>query len=407
MTAAEGGAQELEVEDEAVVELARSLIRIRSVHDGQPGSGEAEAAGLVVETMGSFGWTPEVVEVAPGRPNVIATIPGGGGPGPILGFEGHLDVVTEGDLGQWTVDPYGAEIRDGRLYGRGSADMKAGVAAMLHGVRALQKAGPFPGSVRVLALCDEEGMMLGAKHAVQSGALTGVDGVVVCEPEGGEVCATSKGALRLRITLVGTMAHGAMPDQGANPIPVLAELVRELGRLQQRLQEGAGRHRHLGWTYVTPTVVLAGSQEQMNISPASALLAIDVRTVPGIDHRALVEELDQSCRRLGELAGVRAELTVIDDRPAVDTPESDPLVRSVVAAHQQMTGITPPFGGVPGTTDGTIFTRDLGIPTVVYGPGGKWIAHQADEFVEVAEIPFYARAYARAARTYLNGRGAS
>ncbi|MHB1612964.1 MAG: M20 family metallopeptidase [Actinomycetes bacterium] len=392
----------IRVDRTGVVAFTQELVRLRTVHDPAAGSGEASAAALVEATMHGFGWDPQVVEVAPGRPNVIATVPGGGGPGPMLAFEGHLDVVTEGDLELWSVGPYDGEIRDGRLYGRGSADMKSGVAAMLYAVRALQLAGPFPGSVRVLALADEEGMMLGAKHAVTTGALAGVAGVVVCEPEGGEVCPTSKGAIRLQVRLTGTMTHGAMPDQGANPIPVLAGLVIELGRLQERLQAEHGTHPHLGGAYVTPTVALAGHADQMNVSPATATLAVDVRTIPGVDHERLIAEVAQIARQLGDPAGVQTQLTVIDDRPPVDTAVEDPVVTSLVAAHTEVTGQAPAYGGVPGTTDGTIFTRDAGVPTVVYGPGGKWIAHQVDEFVEVEEIPRYAEVYARAAQLFLN-----
>jgi succinyl-diaminopimelate desuccinylase len=103
-------------------------------------------------------------------------------------------------------------------------------------------------------------------------------------------------------------------------------------------------------------------------------------------------------------AGIDVEVAVIDDRPPVDTPVTDPVVTCVVAAHERVAGVRPAYGGVPGTTDGTILTRDGHLPTVVYGPGGKWIAHQADEFVTVAEIPRYARVYAEAARTFLSGR---
>src|SRR6185436_10734813 len=147
------------VDAAALVDLTQQLVRIPSVHDPMRELCEQPAAELVAATMRSFGWSPELDEVQPGRPNVIAVVEGGGGPGPTLMFEGHTDVVTEGDLASWTVDPYGAELRDGRLHGRGSADMKGGLAAMLHGVRALQVAGPFPGRVVVAALADEEGLM--------------------------------------------------------------------------------------------------------------------------------------------------------------------------------------------------------------------------------------------------------
>src|SRR5690606_18036982 len=206
------------VDEQAVVEFTRGLVRIRSVHAPQHGRGEAEVAAPVADRMRSFGWSPEVIEVAPGRPNVVAVVEGGGGEGPTLAFEGHTDVVTEGDAADWTVDPYGGEIRDGRLYGRGSADMKSGVAAMIYAVRALEQAGPFPGRVTLCVLADEEGLMLGAKHFAASPAAAAVDAAIIGEPEEGEICIAAKGAIRLQIELTGAMAHGAMPQHGRNPV---------------------------------------------------------------------------------------------------------------------------------------------------------------------------------------------
>ncbi|MDA8300290.1 MAG: M20/M25/M40 family metallo-hydrolase [Actinomycetota bacterium] len=389
------------VDAEAALALAVELVQARSVFDGAGGC-EREAAEVVLKTVRSWGWSPVVDEVAPGRPNVVVTVEGGGGPGPVLAFEGHLDVVTEGDPAAWTVGPFAGEIRGGRLYGRGAADMKSGVAAMLHAVRALQLSGPFPGAVRLLVLVDEEGMMSGAKRAVFSGALADVSAVICCEPEGDEVCPVSKGAVRLRVDLDGQIAHGAMPERGRNPLPVLGRLLGAIEALEARLQRDVPAHPVLGKNYLTPTVVAAGNPEQMNTSPPRASLYLDVRTVPGVDHASLVASVQAEAEALAGAAGLGASVTVLDDRPPVDTPATDPVVTSLLDAHERVTGTRPALGGVPGTTDGTIITRDAGLPTVVYGPGGKWIAHQADESVGVEEVGRYARVYAEAAFAYLN-----
>ena len=137
----------------------------------------------------------------------------------------------------WTVDPFGAEIVDGRLWGRGSADMKAGVAAMLFATDAVVAAapsGPFPGRIVLAALVDEEGMMAGAKHFVAAGHTDGVDGVICCEPEGGEICHVAKGALRLRVELHRQDGPRRDAVPGAQPEPrrrrgaaALAELEAE------------------------------------------------------------------------------------------------------------------------------------------------------------------------------------
>jgi succinyl-diaminopimelate desuccinylase len=388
-----------------VVAFTQALVRLRTVHDPVAGTSEAPAAELVEAQMRVWGWDPVVDEVAPGRPNVVAVVDGGGGPGPTLAFEGHTDVVTEGSRDDWTVDPYGGEIVDGRLHGRGSADMKSGVAAMLFGVRALQLAGPFPGRVKVCALVDEEGMMLGAKHLVSSGAADDVDAAVVCEPEGGEICTSAKGAVRLRVVLRGRMAHGAMPQHGRNPVAPAGRLIVALAALQDRVQRDHPAHRHLGEVYLTPTVSLAGSTDQINVIPGTAVVCVDVRTLPGVDHARLVADVERLAVAACDGSGVTASVEVVDDRPAVEVDERAPLVVALAAAHEAVTGEPAVYGGVPGATDGTILTRDTGMPTVVYGPGGKWIAHQADEFVEVDEIVRCAEVYAETAARYL-GAGA-
>ncbi|NJC10379.1 succinyl-diaminopimelate desuccinylase [Micromonospora profundi] len=390
------------VDEQAVVALTQELVRIPSTWDPARERSEQPAAERVAEVMRGFGWQPEVVEVAPGRPNVVAVVDGGL-PGPTLMFEGHTDVVTEGSRDEWTVDPFGGEIVDGRLYGRGSADMKAGVAAMIHATRAVELAGPFPGRIVVAALVDEEGQMLGAKHFTTTPLAAEVDAAIVCEPEAEEICAVAKGAVRLLVTCTGRMAHGAMPQHGRNPIPAVAELVQALSRFQAELQVVPGEHEHLGLTYLTPTVLDAGSADQINVIPGRAVLGVDCRTVPGVDHAALAERVRSDAAAIGARHGVTFAVDVVDDRPCAVTPEDHPIALAVARAHRDVTGVEPAFGGVPGATDGTILWRDSGIPNVVYGPGPKWIAHQPDEYVEVDDVVRKTRVYAEAALVFLTG----
>ncbi|MGH3313213.1 MAG: M20 family metallopeptidase [Streptomyces sp.] len=393
------------VDADAAVSLTRELVRLRTVSDSGAGEFERPAADLIARLFTEFGWEHDVVEVAPGRPNVVAVVEGGSGDGPTLMFEGHTDVVTEGDAGDWSVDPYGAEIRDGRLWGRGAADMKSGLAAMIHGVRALQLAGPFPGRIVLGVLCDEEGMMLGAKAFAASPLAAEVDGVIVCEPEGYEVCTSARGGVRIRLDLTGVMAHGAMPQEARSPLVAGARIVEALAGVQEWAGQRFGAHPHAGQVTVTPTVLHAGDPGQLNVIPAHGLVGVDVRTVPGTDHAELIARVRQSAQEAASTVGVGVELTVVDDRPAIEIEEGHPLVTALVAGHRREHGSAPQLGAVPGTTDGTILTRDAGLPTVVYGPGGKWIAHQKDEYVEVAEIGEYARVYAAAARYFLTGEG--
>ena len=259
--------------------------------------------------MRGFGWDVTVTEVAPGRTSVVAVV-AGHGPGRTLMFEGHVDVVTEGDPTGWSFDPFGGDVVDGRLRGRGSADMKSGVAAMIHAARAVEIGG-FAGRIVVGVLADEEGMMLGAKRFaadLNAGAIPGltggIDGVIVCEPEGGEVCPVAKGAIRITVRFVGAMAHGAMPKMGRNPLPALGSLLIALPEVERGYQGQVGSHESLGDFSLTPTVLAGGTLDQINVIPASAVLALDVRTLPGIDHPGLITLLTRLAQRIADEHGL-------------------------------------------------------------------------------------------------------
>ena len=385
------------VDADRLIAFARALVRIPSCNQPEAGRSESAAAALVAEEMRGLGWAPLLEEAAPGRPNVLAVVEGGLA-GPTLMLEGHTDVVTEGDPATWSRDPFGAEVVNGRLYGRGAADMKGGVAAMVYAGAALARAGRFPGRLLLAALADEEGMMLGVKDFVRRGHAAGVTAAIVCEPQGGEVCIAQKGAIRVRVDSLGVMAHGAMPDHGRNPIPALAELVGRCRKLESAIQLEAGEHPLLGRPYITPTLLQAGSAHQLNVMPASAYLGLDIRTTPAVDHAELLDRLSAACT--DRLTGL--SLAVIDDRPTTQTPADHPVVRALVDAHRHVHDETPLLGGVPGTTDGTILWRDASVPVVVYGPGDKWIAHQVDEYVDLDDLVSAAEVYAEAARLFLS-----
>ena len=152
--------------------------------------------------------------------------------------------------------------------------------------------------------------MAGAKDLVARGRTAGVDGVICCEPEGGEICHVAKGALRLRLDFTGKMAHGAMPFQGRNPNRAVGAAIGALAELEAAVQERHGEHPHLGQVWITPTVLRAGEPVQMNVMPAGASVWVDVRTIPSVDHAALVAELDRRRRRGG--ARRSASRTAVD-----------------------------------------------------------------------------------------------
>jgi succinyl-diaminopimelate desuccinylase len=398
-----------------LVSFLQALVRTPSVYlPGVDGANEQAAARLVYDQLRAWGWSPLWDEVAPGRPNVVAELRGSASaPGAaserLLLFEGHTDVVTPGDVAAWSDDPFGGAIIGGRLYGRGAADMKGGVAAMLFAARAIQQAGaPFAGRIRLLVPVDEEGLMLGIKALVAQGHADGADGAIICEPEGRQVCVAHKGSLRLRLLSYGRIAHGAMPEQGVNALSGMVRVLAQVLQLETQLQAEQGSHPLLGRPYISPTVARApvsGEASQINCLPDLCDAFLDIRSLPGMEHAALIE-------RIGGLMDAtsaaypahRFALEVVDDRPPTAIALTHPLVQVVAAAHARVYGAAPVYGGVPGSTDGSILARDRGIPVVVYGPGDKDIPHQPDEHVELDEVVQAARVYIVAALGFLSAR---
>ena len=394
------------VDPDELIALTRDLIRIPSViRPGDPGATEAAVADHVEQWLRREGFDVEVQAVAPGRPNVLAMV-GDRAAGPTLLLEGHTDVVTEGDPAQWSHPPFGADLVDGRIYGRGAADMKSGLAAAMIAAAVLKRSGArLGGRLVVGALVDEEGDMLGAKHLVRTPLGRELTAAIICEPEQNELCLEQRGVVWARVTARGRMAHGAMPEAGVNPIAALAALVREAPRLERRLRMLCARSRYLRPPTVTPTVIAAPVKgvPQSNVIPALAQATLDVRLTPGPEADAVAKEIDEACRRAAQAcAGSTVDWEPVNGfRLATRVDRSEPLVRAMARAVRRATGNPPRYGGVPGSTDGTILRMELGIPIVTCGPGNRLIPHQVDEYVEVGQLVDAARIYVASALAYL------
>ncbi|HET8679855.1 MAG TPA: M20 family metallopeptidase [bacterium] len=386
------------VDADEVVRLTRALVRIPSVYrSGDPLRTESAAAAHVLEYLHGQGLSVSAYDVAPDRPNVVADWHGPpGGRGLIL--EGHTDVVTEGDHAAWSHPPFDAVLEDGRIYGRGAADMKGGLAAAMVALGAVRRAAPdLPGRVRLAALADEEGMMLGVKAFIRDGHARGFDAAIICEPEENEICLCQKGAIRILATFRGKMSHGAMPYAGINPIPWAAHFTSALIEEEARQQQRCGPHHLLGLPFITPTTLRAPiyGEPQFNVIAGEAQVTVDVRTVPGQDHAEICTALQSIADHLrGSDPRTQVALEIIEDRPWTETPASDPVVRAVERACRAVTGREPRYGGVPGATDGTFLRALAGLPIVTIGPGSRTIPHQADEYVDVGEVVEAARLYA-------------
>jgi succinyl-diaminopimelate desuccinylase len=394
------------VDEAELVALTRDLVRIPSVvRPGDPEASEAAVAEHVERWFRKEGLAVEVQPVAPGRPNVLAWL-GDRGRGRTLLLEGHTDVVTEGDAREWRHPPFSAVVAEGRVWGRGAADMKGGLAAAMIALAALKRSGlALGGRLVVGALVDEEGDMLGVKHLCTTPIGRELDAAIICEPEQNELCLEQRGVVWARVTLRGRMAHGAMPEAGVNPIAGLGALLAEAPRLEQRLRRLCRPSRFLKPPTVTPTVVrspLHGAP-QANVIPSAAEATLDIRLTPGPDETAVSAEIDRACRAVARrLPGLTVEWRApAGVRLATRVARREPLVAAMASAVRQLTGRPPVFGGVPGSTDGTILRMARGIPIVTCGPGHRLIPHQVDEYVEIRELVTAARLYIASALNFL------
>jgi succinyl-diaminopimelate desuccinylase len=398
------------IDREELVRLARKLVRIPSVYrPDEPEANEASVAQFVADYLESAGFGVQVEEVVPGRPNVWAVWEGDR-PGKTLLFEAHTDVVTEGSAEDWDHPPFEAERDRGRVYGRGACDTKGNLAAAVMAVRAIRDSGvPFPGRLILCHPVDEEGMMAGIKAFIERGHAVGVDAAVICEPEENQLCIRQKGALRVGATMRGRMAHGAMPRSGVNPVTRAARFVVAVEELEREEIERYGEDPFLGYPSLTPTILMGPDcgEPQINVIPASAYVALDIRTVPDQSHRGLIERLEDILARLAsEDPDFDATLEVLEGRPPTETQKNEPLVRAMANAYEHLSGEKPTYNGVPGATDGTFLHAWADIPIVTTGAGKREIPHHADEWVDEEELLTTCKLYAATALYYAYGEEA-
>lgn len=394
------------IDDNELIRWVQELTRIPSVWRPEVPLGEEAAARWVEARCREMGLETHFQVVQPERPNVIAIY--GRNPGPTLMFEGHTDVVTEGNDQLWTYPPFSATIRDRRIYGRGANDMKAGLVCALIATKAIVQSGvPLKGNLLIGAVCDEEGRMLGIKHFVEKGWADRVDAAIICEPEENHLCITQKGVMWIRINITGVMAHGAMPLTGINSAYPMAHFLTQLQALEAREIATHGYNPLLGQPSITPTILLspphAHGEPQSNVMPGATEVTLDCRLIPGQDPEKLrlaIERLLQSVISADQRLGYTLE--VIEVRHPTATEQAQPVVTTLASAYTDLTGKAPIYGGVPGSTDGTILNARKGIPIVTCGPGDIHIPHHIDEWVSIEEITLAARMYVLAALRYLN-----
>lgn len=391
------------VDKDLVISWTQDLVRIPSVYRPERDESEEPAARWVEARLQEMGLETHYQVVVPGRPNVIGLWHGEEA-GKTLMFEGHTDVVTEGDASQWTYPPFEAVIQDGRMYGRGANDMKGGLVAAMCATKAIIESGVrLRGSLLIGALCDEEGLMIGVKHFVEQGWAENVDAAIICEPEENHLCISQKGVMWVKVTVTGKMAHGAMPLTGVNSAYPLAQFLTEMRSLEAEQIATHGSDPFLGQPSITPTILRSPvhGEPQNNVMPGQSQVVLDIRLIPSQSPGTLETRIRSVGEALAAENGVSFEFEVLELRAPTSTSRGEPVVQVLDSAYRDLTGKEPVYGGVPGSTDGTILNSRAGVPIVTCGPGDIHIPHHIDEWLGLDELVESTQLYVLAALRFL------
>lgn len=366
-----------------VVSLTQTLVQIDS---STPGSGtnttgETAIATYITAWLHHRSIETHWIEEVPHRPSVVAVVRGSGG-GKSLMFNGHTDTVT---LQGYTDDPLSGHIApDGRLYGRGSADMKSGLAAAMIALGQAKKLslnGKLSGDVILAAVADEECDSIGTEQVLAAGWRA--DAAIIAEPTEFAIINAHKGYVLLEVEVRGVAAHGSRADLGVDAICKAGHFLVELDRYAEQLQERSPTGERLDAPNVHAGVIRGGAE--INSYPASCVVEIERRTVAGETDESVRRELLEILSRLEEkVPDFSFELRVTSYRPPFAIAADHPFLNLVVEQAVKTTGAAPPIKSETYWTDMALLD-EVGIPGVIWGPKGSGL-HSKEESVDVQSI---------------------
>ncbi|MEE9241326.1 MAG: M20 family metallopeptidase [bacterium] len=382
--------------DETVT-LTQELVRIRSEN---PTGNEAAVAKRIEAYLLNLGIDVERDAVEEGRDNLIAEL-GGASNKPALVFLNHMDTVPAGE--GWTRDPFAAEISDGKMWGRGTCDMKGGLAAGLAAFKRLKsKADQGARLLRPVRCClvvdEESSWMRGVSAAVEREWIGNEDLVLSCEPTSLELKSAQKGAMWYEAVFSGKSAHAASPENGADAIQAAAKMVLLLQEVSSGMDSS---HSLLGRTTIVTSVI--GGGKKTNIVADECRMEVDVRFIPplGISQvRTLLEDTAAGACR--SVPGTSAEIRVLSvDRPPVLSDPKSEGAGLIGEALREMIGVDSGAGGVSYYSDaGLAAARTGNRQCFLLGPGNIAQAHGPDEFVEIEELKKAALVFGRLAERF-------
>ncbi|MBM7714690.1 succinyl-diaminopimelate desuccinylase [Bacillus thermophilus] len=381
------------VNQERAIKFLQKLIKIKSVN---PPGNELGVAKAIVEHAAKADLQTEIKALSSSRANVIVRLKGNGSKHRSLLFSGHLDTVPVGET-EWKHSPFSGSLINGKIFGRGSCDMKSGVAALIEAMITLKETRTsLDHDVVFVGTAGEEVDCIGASMMVNDEALKNAGAMVIAEPSNGKVFTAHKGALWIEIKLFGKTAHGSMPHEGINAIVHMSELIERLKHFSFSYEK---EHKLLGKPTLTISTVNGGIKT--NLVPDQCKVTIDIRTIPEIKHGNIIKDIKEILKDLEmKIAHFKAELKIINDLPALENERDSDFVSLALELNKELNKIEAEEKGANYYTDASVFFPALKIPTIIYGPGDEKLAHQSDEYVEVKKYIRAIQYYAEIAKRF-------
>lgn len=376
-----------------VVELTRRLVRVPSVN---PPGDESEVALIVGEELEKIGFKVSYIEPSPKRVNVIAELKGDGS-GKSLLFNGHLDVVPPGDLENWSFDPFGGVVRNGRIYGRGTCDMKGAIAAFIGAIKSLVDAGVnLKGDILVHAVADEEaGGKLGTKYLVERGYVK-ADGAIVGEGSvfSGVICLRPavRGLCWIELETRGRASHASKPWSGVNAVLHMAMILLELKDFKLKCPP----HKYLPPPTISPGTIIRGGVKT-NVIPDRCIAHLDVRINPGLNAQLVLDQLNGLIDMLREREpSLSVSLKILNYAPPAEIPEDSELIECARWAVKRAVGEELKLRAGYGSNDSQYLINMANVPTICgFGPGDHQLgnAHGPDENVSKEMLVTFTKIY--------------
>jgi len=376
-----------------IATLCSRLIQFNSVN---PPGNEGEIAQYIATLLQEAGLTVEMLPHSPERASLIARLKGSGEM-PALVFSGHLDTLPISD-DPWQHAPFGGEISDGKVWGRGGTDMKGGDTALITVAKILAAAQvPLKGDLILVFSAGEEEDQMGAWAIAERLHDEEIQAMLIPEPTENEVEIAEKGALWLEITTHGKAGHISRIDEARNAIEMMIPLLSEFAAFPFPHKDPL-----LGVMLRSINMIQAG--QKVNTIPDRCVATVEMRTVPGQDHEAVVAEVEQLIADAGRRLAIPdfcASVKVIHQFPPVGTSPQDPIIQRFCDVVAEATGTRPAPRGRTGGTDACVFIPIFKVPFAVCGPGTPTTTGTVDEWVDIDNIVDTTKIYLLAATQFL------